>query len=186
MGQEERGDVHVHESCVDRELEVGDHLGDLVCLGQHRLRPGGELQRRAGSVADEPVALGGYLGNHAERGDLLEIEVVAESSGDDHLIDLVDRHVDALEKYLDPRVDRRLGSHEVLDVGLGDHDVDVDAALLGPDEHVLVSHVGLANPLGVVAGEEPVSADRLTQEELGDAVDQTAAADAERLRCRRW
>ncbi len=166
MREEQGGHVVVHEPGVHRELQVRHHLGGPPDGEQHLARGGGQRRSQQRPVAQEDEALGRKLGHHAKRDDALQVEVAAKPAGDDDLLDVFEVDVEALGENGDSRVDGGLRSHEVVDVGFGQHDVVAGRGLGRWDQHVLMTAVAFADVVGFGRDEPAHPVDGATQEQL--------------------
>ena len=80
----------------------------------------GSLHRGIAQVG-EPLPR--HIGQEADLDGLLDVDVLAKGSADEHPLDIGDGQAHALSKHGDAGIDGRLGAEQVLDVGLGEHDV---------------------------------------------------------------
>ena len=124
---------------------------------------------------------GGRSGKQADADRLLDVDVLAEGAADEELLDVGELDAHRAAEQRDAGVHGRFGAHQAADVALADGDVAAVVGLVAPGDDVLgpaepVAHARRGEPLADV----PALVDDPGHEELGDEVDQAAAADAAR------
>ncbi len=139
----------------------------------------GDARPVTGGVADRrhPVQLA--IRNQTEHHRVQRAQVGTEGSRQQHPIDVVDPQ--AAQQQAGPGVQRRLGQLDGAHVALGDDDVAAGGRGDGSHQNVFEGSAAPAQPrrgAGVV--EQAVRAQQPRHAQLGDGLDDTAAADAGR------
>ena len=152
---------------------------DLAYLAARIDGQQGDVGAEGAGVAQEPEALDGQVGQQTDLDGLLDVDVLAERPADEELLDVGDVDPDAAAQHGETGVHGRLGAQQAVDVGLGQDDVATVPGLGRPGDHVLEAVLRLPDAGRVeAAGEASALEQRSGHEQLGQHVDQAAAAQA--------
>ncbi len=119
MGQEEGGDVLVHEARVSESSK-------LVIMSATRRSSASSSRKRpatwrpGGGVAHELVAVPGEIRQQADGDGVFDVDERAEGPGQDHLFQVLELEADAFQQGDVAREHGPLGPHQVVDVGFAD------------------------------------------------------------------
>ena len=122
-----------------------------------------------------------YVREHADAHGVFHINAAADAARDVHAFNHALIHVHCRQQCVDRGVDRALGADEIENIDLVEGDFALRGGFLRESENVAPRAVMVAHDAAALADEQTLRVDDAGAEQLGDGIDDAAAAKADGL-----
>ena len=178
MGQEAGGHKGIHVAGIGGKLQIGHVRGHLRGLGGGFVAHDHGVSAGQGGIADVVELFQLHVREHADVHRVLHVDAGADAAGDKDVLDGFHGHIHTMQQRRNGGENRALGTDEVVDVHLVDGHLPAGLALIFKGNDIPTHAVMIPADALALPDEQPLGIDNPAAVQLGNDVDDAAAADA--------
>ncbi len=182
MRQEQGRHKGIVERVVGRKFNIGHAGCNIGDAAAHRMINQRQISAAHRCVAQKVKTIPGNIREQPNFDGFFHIDIFAKRAADENFGSHFQGDADAIGQYTKPGVDGGFGAQQIINIHIGDDDVLIDGAFIGPGNHILAAVIAFAHARRIQFGVDAATfIDYAGEEHLGQQGDQATATQTSGL-----